>query len=235
MSRRRDRNFPPLAVAPSILSADLGRLAEEIARVEQAGADLLHVDVMDGHFVRNLTFGPVVVEAIRRATDLNLDVHLMLDNPADFFEPFAEAGADNITFHAEVTDEPAEFARRIHDLGCDAGITVNPDAPVDLLRPAMDDVEMVLIMSVCAGFGGQAFMPETLEKVRTVRPWLARGQRLEIDGGINPDTAPRAVAAGADILVAGTAVFGAPDATVAIRRLRAAGRPSPRAATDSLE
>ncbi|MBN2582752.1 MAG: ribulose-phosphate 3-epimerase [Planctomycetes bacterium] len=217
-----ERNFPVPAIAPSLLASDFGRLAEEVARIEEAGADLIHFDVMDGHFVPNLTFGPGICEAVRRVTDLYIDVHLMLDNPQVFFKPFAEAGADNITFHAEVTDTAAELTGQIHDLGLDAGITVNPDVSVELLRPVVDDVEMVLIMSVFAGFGGQKFIPSSIERVRTVRPWLRDGQRLEIDGGITPETAVEAARAGADVLVAGTSVFRAPDAREAIAALRAA-------------
>ncbi len=223
MSARKIRNLPPLAIAPSILASDLGHLADEIARVEEAGADVIHVDVMDGHFVPNLTFGPAIVEAVRRATDLYVDVHLMLDNPADYVEPFAKAGADLISFHAEVIPQPRPLIDRIHALGCEAGIVVNPDAPADLLRPVVNEVELVLIMSVYAGFGGQAFMPEVLPKVRSVRQWISGSTRLEIDGGINPETAVEAVKAGADILVAGTSVFRAPDCRAAIEALRSAG------------
>jgi len=224
-----------VAIAPSLLASDFAHLADEIARVTEAGADLLHLDVMDGHFVPNLTIGPAVVERIRAVTDLYLDVHLMITDPGKFVDAFAKAGADNMTFHAEVVQDTAQFASRIHDLGCNAGISLNPDAPTDIIRPALGEVDMVLVMTVFAGFGGQEFIADMLPRLREVRRWLAartakrigKGrQRLEVDGGINPQTAARVAQAGADVIVAGTAVFGEQDYAEAIRRLRAAAEGS---------
>jgi ribulose-phosphate 3-epimerase len=203
-------NLPRPAIAPSLLASDFARLADEIARVETAGADLLHVDVMDGHFVPNITIGPVVVERVRAVTDLPLDVHLMISEPARYIEAFAKAGADNLTFHAEVVQEPRALADRIRGLGSGCGITINPDAPADLVRPAVPYVDLVLVMSVFAGFGGQRFLPEVLPKVRAIRSWLRPGQRLEVDGGISAETIAEPAKAGADTLVAGTAIFAAP-------------------------
>ncbi len=209
--KRSLHQLPRPAIAPSILASDFAHLADEIARVEQAGADLLHVDCMDGHFVPNLTIGPVVVEKVRAVTDLFLDVHLMLSEPARYIQAFAEAGADNITFHAEVASEPEGLADRIHELGCSAGITINPDGPLDRVERAVPHIEMVLLMTIYAGFGGQAFLPEVLPTIRQVRGWLTSEQRLEVDGGVYTETIGEAAAAGADVFVAGTAVFGTPD------------------------
>ena len=209
--KRSLHQLPRPAIAPSVLASDFAHLADEIARVEQAGADLLHVDCMDGHFVPNLTIGPVVVEKVRAVTDLFLDVHLMLSEPGRYIQAFAEAGADNITFHAEVTSEPEALADRIHELGCSAGITINPDGPLDRVERAVPHIEMVLLMTIYAGFGGQTFLPEVLPTIRQVRGWLTSEQRLEVDGGVYPETIGEAAAAGADVFVAGTAVFGTPD------------------------
>lgn len=199
------------AIAPSLLASDFAHLADEIDRVRQAGADLLHVDVMDGHFVPNITIGPAVVEKIRAVTDLFLDVHLMIEEPGRYIQAFAEAGADHITFHAEVAAEPQALAERVHELGCSAGITINPDGPMDRVREAVPHVEMVLLMTIFAGFGGQEFMPEVLPMIRQVRGWLGDDKRLEVDGGIYTHTIAAAAAAGADVFVAGTAVFRSPD------------------------
>jgi len=213
-------------LAPSILSADFAQLAEEVERVADE-ADLLHVDVMDGHFVPNLTIGPPVVKSLRKRTDLNLDCHLMVDNPGDLLEDFADAGADGCTVHIELGDPRPLFAR-MRDLGMGVGLTHNPETPVDAVLPYLEDIDVLLFMSVHPGFGGQAFIPSVLDKLTTARRVVdERGLRveLEIDGGINRQTAPRAAAAGADILVAGSAIFHADDPAAAARQIRDAAWP----------
>jgi ribulose-phosphate 3-epimerase len=215
-------------LAPSILSADFAQLAEEVERVA-AEADLLHVDVMDGHFVPNLTIGPPVVKSLRKRTDLHLDCHLMVDNPGDLLEDFADAGADGCTVHIELGDPRPLFAR-MRDLGMRVGLTHNPETPVDAVLPYLEEIDVLLFMSVHPGFGGQAFIPSVLDKLTTARRAVdERGLavELEIDGGINRETAPRAAAAGADILVAGSAIFHADDPAAAARQIRDAAWPEP--------
>lgn len=211
-------------VAPSVLAADLGRLRSEMARVAPA-VEMFHLDVMDGIYVPNLTFGPPVIEWLRPGVSTFLDCHLMVSRPLDLLEPLAEAGADSVTLHTDVCPDPAASVLRARELGLQFGLALSPGAPAALVRPHLARLDMVVVMSVEPGFGGQRFMPETLSKVETLRAWIDRdglGTALQIDGGISPATAPLAAAAGADVFVAGTAIFGQEDPVGAVRMLRGA-------------
>jgi len=209
-----------IEIAPSILSADFARLADEIAVVAAAGVKMLHLDVMDGHFVPNITIGPPVIAQLRQHSDLFFDSHLMISEPDRYIEPFAKAGVDNITFHIEVTDEPERTVDRIHELGCTAGITLNPETPVESIRKVAPLCDMVLVMTVRPGFGGQEFMDAAARKVIEVRRIVGPDIRIEVDGGIDPHTTPIVVSYGADTLVAGNAIFGRSDRLAAIQAIR---------------
>lgn len=195
-------------VLPSLLASDFANLEREVHAAEEAGAHALHLDVMDGHFVPNLSFGIPVVRAVRRVTPLPLDVHLMITGPGEYVDRYRDAGADAITFHVEVVPEAAPLLERVRGLGAVAGLSLNPPTPVARLEPALPYCDLVLVMSVMPGFGGQQFDPAALERLAWLRDHPACRALLEVDGGINEQTAPRCIAAGAQLLVAGTAVFG---------------------------
>jgi ribulose-phosphate 3-epimerase len=227
----------PTLIAPSILSADFARLADEVAAVERAGADLLHVDVMDGHFVPNLTVGPPIVEALKKVTKLPLDVHLMITNADAFIQEFAEAGADYLTVHVEACPHLHRTVQSIKERGVKAGVTLNPATPIASLQEILPDVDLVLIMSVNPGFGGQKFIPSALNKVAAARAMLDRIHSralLEVDGGIKAENAAQVVAAGATVLVAGSAIFSQRDYAGTIAALRAAGGTAASAARTSV-
>ena len=217
-------------IAPSILSADFSRLGDAVKLAEKAGADLIHVDIMDGHFVPNLTLGPQLVAAIRRETSLPIDVHLMVENPRSFIPLFHEAGADWISIHVEATAHLHKDLTMIRSLGRKAGVALNPATPIDTLKEVLGELDFILIMSVNPGWGGQSFIPSCLEKIRKLRDWIRAEKRtipIEVDGGIKLDNVEDVIRAGMEVVVAGSAVFDAPDPAAVIRTLKEIARKTP--------
>jgi len=211
-----------IEIVPSVLAADFGCLATEVAQVEAAGVRMIQFDIMDGHFVPNISFGPPLVAALRPHSTLAFDVQLMISEPRRYVEAFVRAGADHITFHIETEDKPLELVSELHKAGVTAGVALNPETDVLKIIDVIPYCEMVLVMTVPPGFGGQEFMPEMLEKIRQVRELAGPATRIEVDGGLSPETAPRAVRAGADTLVAGSAIFAQKDRVTALAAMRAA-------------
>jgi ribulose-phosphate 3-epimerase len=214
----------PIRIAPSILSADFGRLAEEVRAIEEAGADVVHVDVMDGRFVPNITIGPLVVEAVRKVTRLPIDAHLMIVEPERYVEAFAKAGADLVSVHAEISPHLHRTLQAIRAAGARPAVALNPSTPLSAVEWVLADCEMVLVMTVNPGFGGQRYIEACTQKIRDLRALADRlnpALEIEVDGGVKPETAARVAAAGANVLVAGTAVFGQADYRAAISAIRA--------------
>ncbi len=214
-----------IQMAPSILSADFSRLGEQVKLVEEAGAEVLHIDIMDGHFVPNLTFGPALVKSIRDHSRMRFDVHLMVEKPENFIKDFAAAGADHITFHLETTPHVHRVIQQIKEQGMTAGIALNPATPLDGLKYILEDLDMVLLMTVNPGYGGQKFIPHVIPKIQVLHHHLEQKQSsclIEVDGGINLETASVVAKAGAHILVAGAAVFAQPDPQQALKSIRQA-------------
>jgi ribulose-phosphate 3-epimerase len=214
-----------IQIAPSILSADFARLGEQVKETERAGAQRIHIDVMDGHFVPNLTMGPAVVKSLRPVTRLPFEVHLMVEHPARFVDAFLQAGADTLLMHHEVLPDPRPLLRQVHDRHKRVGLVIKPESPVEALEPYLTEIDVALCMTVHPGFSGQAFLPESVERVRRLRQLIDRHGAacdLEVDGGIEADTGRQCVQAGANVLVAATAIFGAPEGPgAAVRALRA--------------
>jgi len=207
---------------PSILSADFARLADEIAEIESAGVNIVHLDVMDGHFVPNITIGPPVIAKLRKYSSLVFDSHLMISEPSRYAERFVEAGVNHVTFHIEAADEPVKLIEKLHDLGCTAGVCLNPETPVESVAAVAPLCDMVLVMTVRPGFGAQKFIAEAARKVIKVRQMVGPDIRVEVDGGIDAGTAPFVVSYGADTLVAGNAIFSKSDRLGAIEAIRKA-------------
>ena len=224
MLERRLPNAGTVEIAPSILSADFARLADEIAQIEEAKIKIVHLDVMDGHFVPNITFGPPVVAKLRKCSELVFDCHLMISEPEKYSKAFIEAGADHITFHIEAAKEPEKLIDEIRALGATAGICLNPETETEAIEKIAPLCDMVLVMTVHPGFGGQKFMAEAAKKIKRVREIAGPDIRIEVDGGIDETTTPIVVSYGADTLVAGNAIFSKIDRIAAIKAIRAAGR-----------
>jgi ribulose-phosphate 3-epimerase len=212
-----DLSNDKILVAPSILAADFAKLGEDIQRVENAGADIIHIDVMDGHFVPNISIGPTIVKSIRKETELPFDVHLMITDPLKYIEPFAKAGSDNITFHLEANGDPDMIISEIRNAGCSVGICLKPKSPPELIFPFLEKIDLVLLMTVEPGFGGQSFMEDMMPKVSAISKRIKDESlpvHLEVDGGIDENTVKSVVEAGANMLVAGTSVFRHPKGAV---------------------